>query len=83
MLLCAGASQEQPWRVKLRQPLLSPNPPKKLPKPPPPRTATKKTGWDEAKAREGAGGPREPWHDIHGKLEGAVAFDVLLNFVGE
>eukprot|EP01018_Ginkgo_biloba_P003504 Gb_39984 [translate_table: standard] len=26
------------------------------------------------------GGPREPWHDIHSKLEGQVAWDVLYNF---
>lgn len=26
------------------------------------------------------GGPREPWHDIHSKLEGSVAWDVLYNF---
>ncbi|KAJ4831211.1 Phospholipase D, partial [Turnera subulata] len=26
------------------------------------------------------GGPREPWHDIHCRLEGAIAWDVLLNF---
>lgn len=26
------------------------------------------------------GGPREPWHDIHSKLEGPVAWDVLYNF---
>lgn len=26
------------------------------------------------------GGPREPWHDIHCRLEGAVAWDVLYNF---
>ncbi|KAL6495866.1 Phospholipase D [Orobanche gracilis] len=26
------------------------------------------------------GGPREPWHDIHSKLEGQVAWDVLFNF---
>lgn len=26
------------------------------------------------------GGPREPWHDIHCKLEGSVAWDVLYNF---
>lgn len=26
------------------------------------------------------GGPREPWHDIHCKLEGHIAWDVLCNF---
>ncbi|KAE9603710.1 putative phospholipase D [Lupinus albus] len=26
------------------------------------------------------GGPREPWHDIHCKVEGPVAWDVLQNF---
>ncbi|MQM13807.1 hypothetical protein Taro_046734 [Colocasia esculenta] len=26
------------------------------------------------------GGPREPWHDIHSKLEGPAALDVLCNF---
>ncbi|KAL6845379.1 hypothetical protein ACP4OV_024874 [Aristida adscensionis] len=26
------------------------------------------------------GGPREPWHDIHARLEGPVAWDVLYNF---
>lgn len=26
------------------------------------------------------GGPREPWHDVHSKLEGAAAWDVLTNF---
>ncbi|KAL4294842.1 hypothetical protein AHAS_Ahas18G0268500 [Arachis hypogaea] len=26
------------------------------------------------------GGPREPWHDIHCKLEGPVAWDVMHNF---
>ncbi|XWS70696.1 hypothetical protein CRYUN_Cryun03dG0069300 [Craigia yunnanensis] len=26
------------------------------------------------------GGPREPWHDMHCRLEGPVAWDVLLNF---
>ncbi|KAG8075361.1 hypothetical protein GUJ93_ZPchr0006g42088 [Zizania palustris] len=26
------------------------------------------------------GGPREPWHDIHSKIEGPVAWDVLSNF---
>ncbi|KAL6551292.1 Phospholipase D [Orobanche minor] len=25
-------------------------------------------------------GPREPWHDIHSRLEGPVAWGVLLNF---
>jgi phospholipase D1/2 len=28
-----------------------------------------------------AAGPRQPWHDIHCKLEGPVATDVLVNFV--
>ncbi|KAM7260475.1 hypothetical protein ACFE04_016216 [Oxalis oulophora] len=26
------------------------------------------------------GGPREPWHDIHCKIEGPAAFDVMKNF---
>ncbi|TVU31196.1 hypothetical protein EJB05_22874, partial [Eragrostis curvula] len=26
------------------------------------------------------GGPREPWHDIHSKIEGPAAWDVLHNF---
>ncbi|XWS70425.1 hypothetical protein CRYUN_Cryun03dG0047200 [Craigia yunnanensis] len=26
------------------------------------------------------GGPRKPWHDIHCKLEGPIAWDVLYNF---
>ncbi|GBG62241.1 hypothetical protein CBR_g29848 [Chara braunii] len=26
------------------------------------------------------GGPRQPWHDIHAKLEGPIAWDVLENF---
>ncbi|KAJ8768289.1 hypothetical protein K2173_021229 [Erythroxylum novogranatense] len=26
------------------------------------------------------GGPREPWHDIHCRLEGPIAWDVLTNF---
>ena len=25
-------------------------------------------------------GPREPWHDIHCRLKGPVAHDLLLNF---
>lgn len=25
-------------------------------------------------------GPREPWHDIHSKVEGPVAYDVFVNF---
>ncbi|XP_016539054.1 phospholipase D delta-like isoform X2 [Capsicum annuum] len=27
-----------------------------------------------------SGGPREPWHDLHCKIEGPAAFDVLTNF---
>ncbi|KAL5206250.1 hypothetical protein ABZP36_034459 [Zizania latifolia] len=26
------------------------------------------------------GGPREPWHDVHSRLEGRAAWDVLANF---
>ncbi|XP_052199304.1 phospholipase D alpha 1-like [Diospyros lotus] len=26
------------------------------------------------------GGPREPWHDVHCRLEGPIAWDVLFNF---
>ncbi|KAM3212563.1 hypothetical protein ACQJBY_065555 [Aegilops geniculata] len=26
------------------------------------------------------GGPREPWHDIHAKIEGPAAWDILYNF---
>ncbi|KAK1316627.1 Phospholipase D alpha 1 [Acorus calamus] len=26
------------------------------------------------------GGPREPWHDVHSRLEGPAAWDVLANF---
>ena len=25
-------------------------------------------------------GPRQPWHDIHSKLEGSIAYDVFQNF---
>ena len=25
-------------------------------------------------------GPREPWHDIHSKVEGPIAYDVFQNF---
>ena len=35
-----------------------------------------RTGFDPTK-----GGPREPWHDIHSRLEGPVAYDVLHNFM--
>ncbi|CAN0847878.1 Phospholipase D delta [Linum grandiflorum] len=28
----------------------------------------------------GAKGPREPWHDLHCKIEGPAAYDVLTNF---
>ncbi|GAQ78336.1 phospholipase D [Klebsormidium nitens] len=30
---------------------------------------------------EKTGGPREPWHDIHCKVEGAAAWDVYTNFL--
>ncbi|KAF8658948.1 hypothetical protein HU200_058783 [Digitaria exilis] len=33
-----------------------------------------------AGASIGNGGPREPWHDIHSKIEGPAAWDVLYNF---
>ncbi|XP_071513505.1 uncharacterized protein [Panulirus ornatus] len=28
-----------------------------------------------------ANGPREPWHDIHSRVEGPAAHDVLMNFI--
>lgn len=28
----------------------------------------------------GSGGPREPWHDWHCRIEGHAAYDVLTNF---
>ncbi|KAG0553102.1 hypothetical protein BDA96_01G565900 [Sorghum bicolor] len=31
-------------------------------------------------AVEDAHGPREPWHDLHSKLDGPAAYDVLKNF---
>jgi len=33
-----------------------------------------------AEAAVTKGGPREPWHDIHSRLEGPIAWDVLFNF---
>lgn len=27
-----------------------------------------------------AGGPRQPWHDWHCKIEGPAAYDILINF---
>lgn len=27
-----------------------------------------------------AGCPREPWHDLHSKIDGPAAYDVLINF---
>lgn len=27
-----------------------------------------------------ARGPREPWHDLHSKIDGPAAYDVLTNF---
>ena len=29
---------------------------------------------------EDARGPREPWHDLHSKIDGPAAYDVLKNF---
>ena len=29
---------------------------------------------------EWSAGPRQPWHDIHAKVEGPIAWDVLTNF---
>lgn len=26
-------------------------------------------------------GPREPWHDIHARIEGPAAYDVMINFI--
>ena len=26
------------------------------------------------------GGPREPWHDVHSKIQGPAAYDVVTNF---
>merc|ERR1719278_1121196 len=34
-----------------------------------------------AKSTPPSTGPREPWHDIHARVEGAIARDVLENFV--
>ncbi|EMS67798.1 Phospholipase D alpha 2 [Triticum urartu] len=36
--------------------------------------------FNDEDATLGKGGPREPWHDIHAKVEGPVAWDVLHNF---
>ncbi|XP_049393545.1 phospholipase D alpha 1 [Solanum stenotomum] len=33
-----------------------------------------------AEASIDKGGPREPWHDIHSRVEGPIAWDVLYNF---
>jgi phospholipase D1/2 len=33
-----------------------------------------------AQAMVDAGGPREPWHDLHCKIEGPAAYDVLTHF---
>ncbi len=39
--------------------------------------------WQACAAEVGAAsGPREPWHDIHTKVRGAVAWDVVENFTG-
>ncbi|RWR90170.1 C2 calcium-dependent membrane targeting [Cinnamomum micranthum f. kanehirae] len=31
-------------------------------------------------ATHGRGGPRQPWHDLHCKIEGPAAYDILTNF---
>ncbi|XBJ22005.1 hypothetical protein VPH35_000460 [Triticum aestivum] len=36
--------------------------------------------FNDENATLGKGGPREPWHDIHAKVEGPVAWDALHNF---
>ena len=33
-----------------------------------------------AKFLEAEQGPREPWHDIHSKVEGPIAYDIFQNF---
>ncbi|XP_064948363.1 phospholipase D alpha 1-like isoform X1 [Musa acuminata AAA Group] len=42
------------------------------------RTDFHQPNFERASIRKG--GPREPWHDIHCRLEGPVAWDVLCNF---
>ncbi|CAK9188429.1 unnamed protein product, partial [Ilex paraguariensis] len=27
-----------------------------------------------------AGGPRQPWHDLHCKIDGPAAYDIMTNF---
>ncbi len=36
--------------------------------------------WVMVQAMADGGGPRQPWHDLHCKIEGPAAYDVLTNF---
>ncbi|XP_037424543.1 phospholipase D beta 1-like isoform X1 [Triticum dicoccoides] len=44
-----------------------------------PRSAGKRHSWVKQKVVD-ARGPREPWHDLHSKIDGPAAYDVLKNF---
>lgn len=33
-----------------------------------------------SKSKEGTKAPRQPWHDLHCKVEGPAAYDILTNF---
>ncbi|XP_071731984.1 phospholipase D delta-like isoform X2 [Rutidosis leptorrhynchoides] len=37
-------------------------------------------GFTAFQLQEGTKAPRQPWHDLHCKIEGPAAYDVLLNF---
>jgi phosphatidylserine/phosphatidylglycerophosphate/cardiolipin synthase-like enzyme len=36
--------------------------------------------WVMVQAMADGGGPRQPWHDLHCKIEGPASYDVLTNF---
>ncbi|KAJ1414834.1 Phospholipase D, C-terminal [Sesbania bispinosa] len=44
-----------------------------------PRIAGKRHSWIKQKGNVG-GCPREPWHDLHSRIDGPAAYDVLTNF---